>query len=278
MQIHKNIAIKGKHVKPIYTDIYFNETQTAKPVALFCHGYKGFKDWGFWEIVAETFVAKGYVFVKFNLSHNGIDIEKPTDFTDLDGFGNNNFSIELDDIDEVLNWIYSAENSFSAELNTSSITLIGHSRGGGISIIKAAEDTRITKLITWASVSDFKARFADEKARAYWKQQGVIYIENSRTKQQLPHFYQFYEDFIANETRFTIKNSAEKINIPWLIIHGTNDPTVILEEAQALHQWNPESNLLVIEEADHVFGGQHPWEEKKLPQHMQQVVEASISF
>ena len=162
--------------------------------------------------------------------------------------------------------------------NTSNITLIGHSRGGGIVTIKASEDKRITKLITWASVSDFKARFADEKARAYWKSQGVIHVENSRTKQQLPHYYQFYEDFIENEERFTIKTSAEKIEIPFLIIHGTNDPTVDLKEAKALHTWNPNSKLLVIEEADHVFGGKHPWEEKKLPQHMKQVVEASLKF
>lgn len=278
MYIKRNIILEGKHTRPILTDVYIKEESKKSPVVLFCHGYKGFKDWGYWDLVAREFASNGFCFIKFNFSHNGGTLEQPIDFPDLEAFALNNFSIELDDVNSVINWITSSENEFSKTIDTSNITLIGHSRGGGITTIKASEDDRITNLITWASVSDFKARFADEKARAYWKSQGVIHVENSRTKQQLPHYYQFYEDFIENEERFTIKTSAEKIKIPFLIIHGTNDPTVDLKEAKALHTWNPNSELLVIEEADHVFGGKHPWEEKKLPQHMKQVVKASLEF
>lgn len=278
MHINRNIVLEGKHKKPILVDTYCNKEINGQPIVIFCHGYKGFKDWGYWDLAAKEFANNGICFIKFNFSHNGGTVKQPIDFPDLEAFALNNFTIELDDLDTVIDWVLSTNNELSENINTSDITLIGHSRGGGIVTIKAAEDKKITKLITWASVSDFKARFADEKARAYWKEQGVIYIENSRTKQQLPHYYQFYEDFIKNEERFTIKNSAENIDIPFLIIHGTKDPTVDLREGEALHNWSSKSELLVIDEADHVFGGKHPWEEKKLPQHMKQVVEASINF
>ena len=48
------------------------------------------------------------------------------------------------------------------------IYLIGHSRGGGISIIAANEDKRIKKLVTWAAIADLTNRFSSEEL-AIWK-------------------------------------------------------------------------------------------------------------
>ena len=48
--------------------------------------------------MADRFADAGFVFVKFNLSHNGTTIEHPIDFVDLEAFGNNNFAKELDDL------------------------------------------------------------------------------------------------------------------------------------------------------------------------------------
>ena len=94
----KNIQIEGKHNKPILCDLFFQDDQKPKPVVIFCHGYKGFKDWGAWDKMAETFAEKGYFFVKFNFSHNGTTPENPTEFLDIEAFGDNNYSIELDDL------------------------------------------------------------------------------------------------------------------------------------------------------------------------------------
>ena len=38
------------------------------------------------------------------------------------------------------------------------ITLLGHSRGGGISMLKASSDTRIKNVVSWASPSNFLNR------------------------------------------------------------------------------------------------------------------------
>ena len=101
----KNIALTGKHNKPIVTDIYYNDTLNKKPVIIFCHGYKGFKDWGAWPMVANTFAKQGFFFVAFNFSHNGGTLENPIDFPDLEAFGQNNFIKELDDLETVIKWI-----------------------------------------------------------------------------------------------------------------------------------------------------------------------------
>ena len=71
MKIIKNFSIEGKHQKPIVTDVFYNETHQPKKVVIFCHGYKGFKDWGAWNLMAEAFANAGFFFIKFNFSHNG---------------------------------------------------------------------------------------------------------------------------------------------------------------------------------------------------------------
>lgn len=277
MSTKQEFQLEGKHGKPILTDLYLSE-QPGDSLVIFCHGYKGFKDWGFWEQAARAFNAAGHHFIKFNFSHNGGTPEQPIDFPDLEAFAMNNFTKEMDDLQTVINW---SLNGAAAAVDLpafNQLTLVGHSRGGGIVTLKAAEEDRVNRVITWAAVSDFKARFGDQEARAWWKKNGVIHVENSRTKQQMPHYYQFYEDFMANEERFTIKRAVSGLKQPLLIIHGTEDPTVSIEEARALNSWNEQAHLKIIPGADHVFGGSHPWMAEKLPPHMEQVVKASLDF
>ncbi|MCB0452694.1 MAG: dienelactone hydrolase family protein [Aequorivita sp.] len=277
MIYRKNRILTTKGKKPILYDVYYKETENPQPIVIFCHGYKGFKDWGAWHLVAEAFAEEGFCFVKFNFSHNGGTMENPIDFPDLEAFAENNFSLELDDLDRVLKEIDSGNENFPKHIST--ISLIGHSRGGGIVLIKAKEDTRISKVATWASVSDFKARFQeDTEAFELWKKTGVTHIENSRTKQLLPHNFQFYKDFKENENRFSINRAVESLKIPELIVHGSDDPTVSAKEANAIHSWNPESKLVIIPGADHVFNAKHPWEEATLPNQLKTVVERTIDF
>ncbi len=276
--IEKNSILEGKHQKPILTDIFYRANEQKKPIVVFCHGYKGFKDWGAWDLVAKRFATAGFFFVKFNFSYNGGTIDQPIDFPDLEAFGQNNFLKELDDLETVLDKITSSSFSYKNEMDTRDITIIGHSRGGGIATIKAAEDNRVTKLITWASVADYKNRFPKGEALKEWKHNGVMYIQNGRTKQQMPHYLQFYTSFLENEERLTISRAAKKIKIPHLIIHGTKDPAVSVSEAGDIKSWNPESIVFLVKGADHVFGAKHPWTEMDLPQDLDMITQKSIEF
>lgn len=274
----KNIILERPDKKPILWDALFNATDIQKPLVIFCHGYKGFKDWGAWDLVAEAFAKAGYFFVKFNFSHNGGTMEQPIDFPDLDAFAENNYSKELEDLDAIINFLHSTSNPFQSEIDPNQLILIGHSRGGGITILKASEDNRITQLITWASVSDFGKRTATSGELEQWKKEGVKYVLNGRTKQQMPHNYQFYEDFKTHETRLNIENAVKNLNIPHLIIHANDDPSVKYREAEDLHAWNPKSILFPIEKSDHVFGASHPWQDSTLPKPLATVVQKSMEF
>ena len=277
MRIIKNIEVEGKHHLPILADLFYQESASPKDIVIFCHGYKGYKDWGAWNLVAEEFAKRNFFFLKMNFSHNGGTKEQPIDFPDLEAFGQNNYLKELDDLDSIISWLHS-ENSFHSEINTKNITVIGHSRGGGIVVLKAANDQRISKVISWAGVSDFASRFPDGETLELWKKNGIAYITNARTNQQMPHYFQFYTSFKSNEAVLTIKTAAEKLSIPYLIVHGNMDETVPLKEAENLHAWSPESQLEVIEGANHSFGSSQPWTQHALPSHLSLALERSLDF
>lgn len=277
MKIVKNIPIKGKHKKPILTDLFYLEDNHPKQVVIFCHGYKGYKDWGAWNLVAEQFADQNIFFIKMNFSHNGGTIEQPIDFPDLEAFGNNNFIIELDDLNSAIDSI-SQNNDIKNEIDLQNITLIGHSRGGGIAVIKASEDSRITKVITWAGVSDFASRFPHGQPLKEWENNGVAYVTNARTNQQMPHYIQFYTAFKENEDRLNIKNAVERLRIPYLIIHGSNDETVSLQEAENLYSWNSKNKLQIIENANHTFDSKQPWESPNLPEYLEIATKKTIDF
>ncbi|WP_198943158.1 alpha/beta hydrolase family protein [Polaribacter tangerinus] len=273
----QNFTISGKHQKPIVADVFYTANKTPKKIVVFCHGYKGFKDWGAWNLMAETFAKSGFFFVKFNFSHNGGTVNNPIDFPDLEAFGNNNYTKELDDLETVLDWLFT-QKTYQKEVNTSQICLIGHSRGGGIVTIKAAEDNRIKNLISLAGVCDFEKRTSTVGDLEDWKKNGVKYVVNGRTKQHMPHYYQFYEDFIANKNRLDIKKATQKISVPHLIIHGNKDTAVLIDEAKKLHKWNPKSSLEIIDDANHVFNVSHPWKQEKTSVELEKVTNLCINF
>ena len=278
MKILSNFQIKSKFHKPILLDLFYQKTGAQKPLVIFIHGYKGYKDWGVFGKMNDRFVDEGFALLKFNFSHNGGTPEQPIDFPDLEAFGNNNYSKELSDLQTVLNWI-STETQYHEEIDIHNIALIGHSRGGGIATLTTASDSRIQKVITWASVCTLnRTMFQEGKELQAWKESGVSYVINGRTKQKMPHYIQFYEDYIQNKEKLNIESAAKKIEVPHLIIHGDGDDAVPFIHAENLHAWNPESKLINIPEANHVFGGKQPWTEEFLPSDFEQVLDITLEF
>lgn len=277
MHIESNFILERKDNKPLVIDVLFNKEKENQPIVIFCHGYKGFKDWGAWNLMAKQITNAGFCFIKFNFSHNGGTAQEPIDFPDLEAFGNNNYTKELDDLGDIIDWgvKYFKENTF---INTSKIYLIGHSRGGGICILKTAEDSRIKKLITLASVCDFEKRTATIGNLEQWEKEGVKYVTNGRTKQQMPHYYQFYQDFIQNKDRLNIKAACKKLAVPHLIIHGQEDTSIKLTEAENIHKWNSTGKLWIIKNANHVFNTKHPWEFDILSKELSEATSKIIHF
>jgi dienelactone hydrolase len=279
MYISKNIVLTGSNGLPMLTDIFYKPEAGQKPVIIYLHGFSGFKDWGNFDLVARQFAEAGFVFIKFNLSHGGSTAAAPEDFADLEAYGNNNYSKELDDLQTIIDWAIDHANPHAAHMDANRLGLLAHSRGGGITIIKTAEEKKVRALVTWASVAACKTPWGSwlPQRMEAWKQTGVEYYENGRTKQQMPLYYQLYQDFVNNADRLSIERAIKKVDVPLLICHGTNDTAVPLSAAKQLKEWQPAAELFIAE-GDHVFNRSHPWLEDDLPEAMQLVMDKTIAF
>jgi len=244
LKIDQNTSIQGKHKLPIVADFMFQEHQLNSPIVIFCHGYKGFKDWGAWPLMCQAIVKQGYFVVAFNFSHNGGTIENPIDFPNLEAFGNDNFSKQQDDLQSVIDAVTDKNFEYSSHVNTANLTLIGHSRGGGAAIIKTANEAKVSKLITLAAISTYETSFPN---------------------------------YIKNKIALDISVATKKISVPHLIVHGTSDSSVPIESAEKLGVLNPTSESYFLD-SDHVFGCKHPWDKQQMSDDLRLVTQKIISF
>lgn len=279
MHKSKNIRLPGSGGKPIAVDLFY-AAGDPRPAVVYAHGFNGFKDWGAFDLIAAQFAEAGFCFVKFNFSHNGTTPDLPEAFADPEAYGNNNYTKELADLQTVIDWTLGDENPHGAAVaQGSGVCLVGHSRGGGIALLKAAEEPRVKAVATWASVDECKTPWGpwppDRLER--WRQTGVEHYTNSRTGQRLPLYYQLYEDYTANAARLDVIGAVQKLRVPLLVCHGTADEAVPVEKAHRLYRAANNAELFLVD-SDHVFGRRHPWPHDLLPPPAQDVVRQTIRF
>ena len=78
----------------VHGDVRYREDGRIKPVVVFCHGFKGFKDWGPFPTWGRRLADAGFVSILFNVSYNGVSPDRPTEFTELERFAENTFNSE----------------------------------------------------------------------------------------------------------------------------------------------------------------------------------------
>ena len=254
--LRRSFTINNSSDEIIRLDIRHRQDIRNAPGIIICHGFKGFKDWGFFPHLAETLAHAGYVTITFNFSRNGIGAD-PQNFTERESFARNTYSHEIEDLECLLSAVR-GESIGKGLIDPDNIGLFGHSRGGGIALLSAADNPDIKAIVTWAAIAHVD-RF-DEKQVDLWKKEGFIEIENKRTKQFMRIEKDLLEDINKNRDRLNILSAAKKISVPTLVLHGANDDAVPLAEAAQIYE-NLSGELrdfVVIEDANHTMGISHP--------------------
>jgi pimeloyl-ACP methyl ester carboxylesterase len=238
----------------ILVDVRAAGRGSARPAVVVLHGFKGFKDWGMFPPLAERLARAGFTALTFNLSGSGVD--EAGAFSLPEQFAHNTFTAELSDLGRVVDALVEGELEVTSP---SSLGLVGHSRGGGVAVLYAARDPRIGALVTWSAISTVDRWPAPE--RVEWRAAGVKEIRNARTGQVLPLYPDVLDDIECNRATLDISAAASRLAVPWLIVHGTVDESVPLEEAERLFAAAPagSTRFLPIENAGHTFGAAHPW-------------------
>ena len=247
-------------------------------IVIFIHGFKCFKDWGPFDLMAESMAEKGLGFLKVNMSHNGVTIDKPDGLSDMDSFSKNNLSVELDDIGVVIDAIHQGEGyPWSDYVDPERIFLLGHSRGGSLVLLKAAEETRVKGVVSWAPVSDFEKLWTLVDFEV-WADLGVLYVWDQELEKGLPLHYQIVQDYFANKERLSLPKAIKSLEKPIYLVHAEDDLVVPVSNSKEILSWNQHASGLFLKEGGHSFGAIHPWESSQLPDSMQSAVEHSAQF
>ena len=242
---------------PIRGDVYLPDDARGTPVVVACHGFKGFKDWGFWPEAGRRFAAGGLVLVAFNFSGCGIG-ENPETFTDFERFEHNTIGKELEDLGLVLDAVTHRQVEMG-RADTRKIALVGHSRGGSVALVRASRDPRVRAVATWAAVASF-TRY-DEAQKELWRRQGYLETENTWTGQVFRVGVELLDDLETHADVYDPTHAAARLRVPLLVVHGTRDETVPVDEAEQLARAAGPglAQTLLVEGADHTFGVVHPF-------------------
>jgi len=220
-----------------------------------CHGFKGFKDWGFFPFASRTLATRlGCPVVSFNFTGSGVG-DDPESFSEREAFGHNTFSQECDDLDAVLDGLAEGRLGASSFPAISRIGVLGHSRGG-VATILSAERLDVVAIATWAAIASpmrYAALFEGVEPGA------AVEITNARTGDVLPLFPDVVLDLQANRQRFDLDASLARSRIPLLVVHGSEDRSVPVEDGRHLAAAGIDATLRIIEGAGHTFEVGHPF-------------------
>jgi uncharacterized protein len=215
------------------------------------HGFKGFKDWGFFPWTSEAFRGARVASCRFDMSRNGIGDASSETFDRLDLFADDTYSIELADLRAVVRHLETV-----AELRGIPRFLFGHSRGGCIAILGAKDVPNLQGVVTWSAISSLN-RWDDETVRA-WRARGVLEIENARTKQTMRLSTRLLDDLEENAAALDLSAALRDLEPHLLVIHGASDETVPVAEATRIHDMARNASMVVIENATHTLCAAHP--------------------
>lgn len=236
---------------------YGDSPINSKNCLIFVHGFKGFKDWGFVPYIGNYFADRGYFVITFNFSHNGI-ADDPLEFTDLDRFAKNTFSREIKELSEIID---AYKNNYFGEIGNTKIGLVGHSRGGAISLLTAKQKNEVASVAVWASVARLD-RYS-ERQKEEWRKKGSFEVMNMRTKQIMRLDVSLLDDLEKHkDDLLNIELAVRNLDRPLLIAHGEQDLAVPVKEAGLLYEWSDKSKteFFIMNSAGHTFDAKHPFE------------------
>ena len=125
------------------------------------------------------------------------------------------------------------------------IAYLGHSMGGAVGVKRAAADDRIELLVSLAGMVH-TAKFSEVEFGEETPGSGCMW-----GKEECPLSQTFVDDM--NEIGSVLELGAQ-IKIPWLLVHGTVDDVVPIEESREIFALAQEpKELFEIENCDHVF-------------------------
>lgn len=197
-------------------------------IVIIGHGVTGNLDRPWAEGLGNALAAADMPALRFSFSGNG---DSGGDFRD------STISKEVEDLGSVI-------DALKAQ-GYEEIIYAGHSMGAAVGVLRAASDKRILRLISLGGMVHTK-KFCEVEFGDQTPDQGFMWDEKD-----CPLSSTFVKDMDAIGSVLEI---GRQITVPWLLVHGTADDVVPIEESREIYEVASEPKSLVeIKDANHVF-------------------------
>jgi pimeloyl-ACP methyl ester carboxylesterase len=201
----------------------------ARELVVIGHGVTGNKDRPFVVALGEALAKAGIPAIRISFAGNGASGGKFTDCT---------ISKEVEDLGAV----------FDA-LKDRDLVYVGHSMGGAVGVLRTARDSRVKALVSLAGMVHTKA-FAEREFGMVKPGAGFMWDD-----QNCPLSQKYMDDMAQIGS---VLGEAPKVRVPWLLVHGTEDDVVPIQESREIFaKANLPAELVEIKGANHVFAGEY---------------------
>lgn len=226
------------------------------PPVVMAHGSLGFKDWAFFPWLASFFADRGFPVVRFNFSGSGMGPQTDGPFTQPQAFEVDSISNQVEDLLTIINHLTRGELDPALPPQKGAV-LWGHSRGGAVCLLAAGKAPCVKAVATWATVSRVN-RYLHGVKQA-WRKQGFFAQESSRTGQLLKYSTGFLDDVEKWGKAGDVPTYLHNLNLPVLLVHGSEDTNVPPEESESLAAVNRQARLAILSGANHKFNASYPF-------------------
>lgn len=219
-------------------DTTFHPGSREDAILLLGHGVTGNKDRPLLVALAEGLAARGWPCLRLSYSGNG----------DSEGaFAEATITKESDDLRDVI----------SALPGDRRIVYIGHSMGGAVGVMTTAADARIRVLVALAGMIRTEA-FCHREFGGVAPGKGFMWDDPA-----FPLSRNYVDDM---ESIGDLFDEVGQITVPYLLIHGTADDVVLLEDSLDAYDTADEPKRLVK-----ITGAGHSFDEKSYPQVVEEI-------
>ncbi len=221
-------------------DAAFHPGTRDDALVILAHGVTGNKDRPLLVALAEGLSARGWPCVRLSFSGNGLS---------EGDFGESDITKGGGDLRDVLDALPASTR----------IAYIGHSMGGAVGVMTASTDSRIRVLVTLAGMIRTDD-FCEREFGGVTPGKCFMWEEP-----ECPLSQKFIDDLGAIGDLF---DEVGQISVPWLLIHGTADDVVLIEDSRDAYDTAEEPKRLV-----EISGAGHSFDEASYPRVVSEVAD-----
>jgi len=239
------------------------------PWVLVVHGYTSHGDWGFFPELSRRLVDRAIATVRVSLSGSALGPDRRS-LAAPEVFARNTYTDELEELARV------AARAARHPLLSDRRAVLGHSRGGAMGLVHAAETGGYRACVGWAAM-DSILRFSPQRLEQ-WRRDGFLEVRHFGSGSTARLERSVLDDAERHRARLDPLAACARLEAAWLFLVGDRDRSVPPEDGARLAAAMPpgRGRCVVVRDADHAFGARDPIRE--VPDALEQLWSTTTAF